>query len=158
MKVGDTIDGNGRIGAIIKHGNSGFLVTVAHAIKQGVKVYRCKGIKCKLVEVIKDYDLAIIKVPCEIEPSIIGLAEFGEADLITSDKKIPCRIVNTGKTLHFISFPCGNMPDLGDSGAPIFQNKKIVGILSSILFNNCSGIAISSNVLEMLKMSKVYVL
>ncbi|MFQ6056907.1 MAG: hypothetical protein ACE5J3_13110, partial [Methanosarcinales archaeon] len=103
---------------------------------QGVKVYRCKGIKCKLVKVIKDYDLAIIKVPCEIEPSIIGLAEFGGADLITSDKKIPCRIVNTGKT----------MPEQGDSCAPIFQNKKIVGILSSILFNNCSGIAISSNV------------
>jgi hypothetical protein len=38
------------------------------------------------------------------------------------------------------------MPLPGDSGAPIVQEGTVIGLLSSILYNNCTGLGISSEV------------
>jgi hypothetical protein len=38
------------------------------------------------------------------------------------------------------------MPMPGDSGAPIIQKDEVIGLLSSVLYNNCTGLGISSEV------------
>jgi hypothetical protein len=39
------------------------------------------------------------------------------------------------------------MPEPGDSGSPVLQEEKVIGIMSSITLDTCMGIAISSNIL-----------
>ena len=53
-----------------------------------------------------------------------------------------------GKTYHYLSFSFQTLPLPGDSGSPIIQNGKVVGILASIFYNNATGIAISLEIFQ----------
>jgi hypothetical protein len=39
------------------------------------------------------------------------------------------------------------MPQSGDSGSPILQEGKVIGLISSMLLSSCMGIAIASDIL-----------
>ncbi|MGB9936756.1 MAG: SpoIVB peptidase S55 domain-containing protein [Methanobacterium sp.] len=53
-----------------------------------------------------------------------------------------------GKIYHYLSFSFQTLPLPGDSGSPIIQNGKVVGILASIFYNNATGIAISLEIFK----------
>jgi len=98
------------------------------------------------VEVHWYHDLAVIEVDApeeEIEISDIAEPEIGPAYSLNGTKRINCNVMTVGKTYHYLSFPMGDMPLPGDSGSPIIQGDKVVGILASIFFNNATGIAAS---------------
>lgn len=91
----------------------------------------------------------------ELPPdSPVEITEFGvpavleQAELINETHVIRCRIVNSGASLVYLSFPPLNMPEPRDSGSPILQGGKVIGLMSLVTLNNCMGTAISSNIFE----------
>ncbi len=110
--------------------------------------------KLAVTRILKDYDLALIEIPPD---SPVEITEFGvpavleQAELINETYVIRCRIVNSGASLVYLSFPPLNMPEPGDSGSPILQGGKVTRLMSSVTLNNCMGTVISSNILRSLK-------
>jgi hypothetical protein len=141
----------GTVGAIIPYGQCVCAITAGHVIRYGKGSVGTKvvvdGHESTVVRLFDDYDLALIEIPAQHATlSAIGRARFGPAELITYERRIACRVVDTGRTLNRFAFPCANMPLPGDSGAPIVQKNEVIGLLSSILYNNCTGLGISSDV------------
>lgn len=141
----------GTIGAVIPYRKRVCAITAGHVVRYGNGAVGTKvavgGYDSVVVNLLNDYDLALIDIPAEHSRlSAIGHAYFGAAELVAYDRRIECRVIDTGRTLNRLAFPCANMPLPGDSGAPIVQEGKVIGLLSSVLFNNCTGLGISSEV------------
>ena len=143
-------DKAGIIGAVIKYENRNCILTAYHVLR----VRNCKlgdklevnGFKSKVIKVLLNYDLAIAEIHAPesaLEFSDIGEPKIGPACAIKGKFKNPCNIMTIGKTYHYLSFSFQTLPLPGDSGSPIVQNGKVVGILASIFYNNATGIAIS---------------
>lgn len=141
---------DGVIGAVIKYKEKNCILTVYHLIKVGkckigsiIKIDEFKG---KIIEILHDYDLVIAEIyaPSPLfEFSRIEKPEIGRAYALKGEFKNPCNIMTTGKIYHYLSFAPRSIPVPGDSGSPIIQNGKVVGILSSIFYNNATGVAVS---------------
>ena len=141
----------GTVGAIIPYNERTCAITAGHVIRYGSGAVGTKvvvdGYESMVIRLLNDFDLALIAVPSEHATlSTIGRASFGPAELVTYERRIACRVIDTGKNLNRFAFPCGNMPMPGDSGAPIIQKDEVIGLLSSVLYNNCTGLGISSEV------------
>ena len=141
----------GTVGAVISYNEGVCALTAGHVIRYGNGAVGTKvvvdGHDSTVIQLLNDYDLALIDVPPEHATlSVIGCARFGPAELIMYDRHIDCRVVDTGRNLNRFAFPCADMPLPGDSGAPIVQEGRVIGLLSSILYNNCTGLGISSEV------------
>jgi hypothetical protein len=103
---------------------------------------------------LKDFDLALIELPsdCMVEITEFGSALVLENAMLANDiHVIKCKVFNSGASLLYLGFPCFDMPQPGDSGSPILQAGKVIGLLSSITLNNCTGTAISSNIIRTLR-------
>jgi len=143
-------DKEGIIGAIIKYNGKNCVLTAYHILRVG----KCglgdkvsfNGTEGHVIDILIDYDLAIVEIidsKLDIEFSEIGNPEIGPAYALKGDFKNPCRVLTVGKTYHYLSFSFNTLPLPGDSGSPIIQNGKVVGILASIFYTNANGIAIS---------------
>ncbi|WP_292379428.1 serine protease [Methanosarcina sp. UBA289] len=164
IKSGGSFFRNGTrctIGAVILLKGLPYMVTVSHLFQGEGDHLTVDGIKFAVTRILKDYDLALIEIPPD---SPVEITEFGvpavleqaelileQAELINETHVIQCRIVNSGASLVYLSFPRLNMPEPGDSGSPILQGGKVIGLMSSVTLNNCMGTAISSNILRSLK-------
>jgi hypothetical protein len=73
-----------------------------------------------------------------------------DALLVNEGHTIQCRVIRAGASLLTLQFPCSDMPQPGDSGSPIVQDGMVVGLLSSVMFGNCTGTVVSSDVLHSL--------
>lgn len=153
IAAGETVicnNKNGVIGAVIKYKGKNCILTVYHLIKVGkcdigsiIKIGEFEG---RIIEILGDYDLVIAEIyaPSPLfEFSSIEKPEIGPAYALNGKFKNPCNIMTTGKIYHYLSFAPRSIPLPGDSGSPIVQNGKVVGILSSIFYNNATGIAVS---------------
>ncbi len=101
------------------------------------------------------YDVALIELPGEPNAEITRLGTavvMEEAFLINERHTIRCRITRAGASLLSLQFACQDMPQPGDSGSPVFQEGKVVGLLSSVMLGNCTGTAVSSDVLRSLNL------
>ncbi len=141
----------GTVGAIISYNGRVYALTAGHVIRNGNGAVGSRlsvdGHASMVIRMINEHDLALIDIPREhAKLSAIGRAHFGSAELITCDRRIDCRVIDAGRNLNRLAFPCGNMPLPGDSGAPVVQRGKVVALLSSVLYNNCTGLGISSEV------------
>jgi hypothetical protein len=47
-----------------------------------------------------------------------------------------------------VVLPPGDLPGHGDSGTPLVQEGKVVGMLLSLNMHTCKGIAISAEMIE----------
>ena len=157
IKSGGSFFHNGTrctIGAVILLKGLPYMVTVSHLFRGEGDHLTVDGMKLAVTRILKDYDLALIELPPDIP---VEITEFGipavleQAELINETHVIRCRIVNSGASLVYLSFPRLNMPEPGDSGSPILQGGKVIGLMSSVTLNNCMGTAISSNILRSLK-------
>lgn len=138
------------LGAIIKFDGYNYALTVYHLLKVGkcgvgdsVEVEGWPGI---VKEIIFNMDLAIIAVDApenEIVFSNLGNPKIGYAYSLNGSTKNPCRIMTLGTTYHYLAYPFSSIPVPGDSGSPIIQNSKVVGILASVFYNNATAIAVS---------------
>ncbi len=143
------------IGAVISIRGQQYMAAASHIFLKAdagarVEVEGYKGIIRKFLE---DFDVALIELPsnCAAEITKLGSAAvMEEALLVNEQHSIPCRVVRAGASLISLLFPCSDMPQPGDSGSPIRQEGKVIGILSSVMLSNCTGTAVSSEVLKSL--------
>ena len=142
----------GIIGAVIQYKEKNCILTAYHILKVGkckkgdkVQVGRYEG---HLIEILIDFDLAVVEVYAPqsvLEFSHISRPEIGQAYALKGNIKNPCNVLTIGKTYHYLSFSFITLPLPGDSGSPIIQNGKVVGILASVFYTNANAIAISLN-------------
>lgn len=135
------------IGAVISLKGLPYMVTVSHIFRGIGDHLIIDKTEAIVTSLFKDFDLALIKLPPEsvIEITKLGsAAELEEAFLVNEIHIIRCRVVNAGTSLLYLGFRCLDMPQSGDSGSPILQAGKVIGILSSVMLDNCMGIAIST--------------
>jgi hypothetical protein len=156
IKSGGSFFYNGKrctIGAVILLKGLLYMVTVSHIFREEGDHLTVDGMKLAVTRALKYFDLALIKLP---SGSAIEITEFGspavleQAELINDVHVIRCRVVNAGASLVYLSFQRFDMPEPGDSGSPILQAGKVIGLISSLTLNNCMGTAISSNILRSL--------
>jgi len=136
------------IGAVILLKGLPYMVTVSHIFRSGKGDHlTVDGMELAGSSILKDFDLALIELPPACMFEITGLdkaAELEQALLVNEIHTIRCRVVNAGASLLFLGFQCYNMPEPGDSGSPITQAGKVIGLMSSVTLDTCMGIAISS--------------
>lgn len=160
IRVGEVVEcgsNRGRVGAVMPYGGALCAVTAAHLLEgagglegNGAGSVMVGGVACDTVRVIGGYNLAILQSRNseEIERSNIKNPTVGNANLFTADHSTPCRIQSIGSPVYYVYFRCGDLPMPGDSGAPILQDGAVVGMLSSIFPNNCTGLIVSSDMLS----------
>ncbi|MBN2110342.1 MAG: serine protease [Methanosarcinaceae archaeon] len=139
------------IGAVIPVRGLPYIVTVSHIFRRAGDHVTVEGKEVTVKSIIKDYDLALIGLPsrCTFEFTIFGSALVLENALLANEHHIiECRVLNAGASLIYLGFSCSDMPQSGDSGSPVLQAGKVIGIISSVLQNNCMGVAISSGILR----------
>jgi len=143
------------IGAVILLKGLPHMVTVSHVFRRGEGDHlTVDGRKLAVTSILKAFDLALVELPpvCTFEITELGsAAELEQAVLINDLHSINCRVVNAGASLLFLGFQCYNMPEPGDSGTPVLQEGKVIGIMSSVTLDTCMGIAISSSVIRSLE-------
>lgn len=138
------------VGAVISLKGLPYMVTVSHIFRGAGDHLIVDGMEVAITKILKDFDLALIKLPPECMFKITELgnaAELKEAFLVNDMHIIRCRVVNAGSSLLYLGFRCLDMPEPGDSGSPILQAGKVIGLISSVMLDNCMGIAISSSIL-----------
>lgn len=157
IRVGEVVEcgsNRGRVGAVMPYGGTLCAVTAAHLLEglggDGAGSVMVGGVACDTVRVIGGYNLAILQSrnSDEIERSDIKDPTVGNANLFTADYSIPCRIQSISSPVYYVYFRCSDLPMPGDSGAPILQDGAVVGMLSSIFPNNCTGLIVSSDMLS----------
>jgi Trypsin-like peptidase domain len=138
------------IGAVIKYRNENCVLTVQHLLKVGKcglgDSLNVEGWPGKVVEIIFELDLAVIKIntpKAPLEFSALAEPYIGPAYALKGSSKNPCQVMTVGRTYHYLAFPFSTIPLPGDSGSPIIQEDKVVGILASVFYNNATGIAVS---------------
>ena len=131
------------------------MVTVSHMFRRGEGDHLIvNGTKLTVTNILKNFDLALIELPpaCMFEITELGsAAELEQAVLVNDIHVIKCRVVNAGASLVFLGFRCSNLPEPGDSGPPIMQAEKVIGLMSSVTLDTCMGIAISSSIIRSLE-------
>lgn len=157
IKAGGSFFHNGNrctVGAVIPLKGLPYMVTVSHLFRGEGDSLIIDGTKLAVTKILKDHDLALIKLPPDSQIEITELgspAVLEQAELINEIHAIRCRVVNVGASLVYLSFRRFDMPEPGDSGSPILQAGKVIGLISSVTLNNCTGTAISSNILRSLQ-------
>ena len=141
------------IGAVILINGTPYVATASHIFYKtglGSRV-QADGVEGTVKRFLEDFDVALIELPssCKVETTMLGSAiVMEEACLMNKTHRITCRFIRAGMSLLSLQFPCFNMPQPGDSGSPIVQEGKVVGLLSSVMFSNCTGTAVSAEVLR----------
>jgi hypothetical protein len=145
----------GIIGAVISLKGALYMVTISHFFRGKGDSLTVDGKKFVVTQILKDHDLALIELPPD---TLAEITEFGSpaelelAELINDTRVIHyCRVVNSGASLLFLGFQCHDMPGPEDSGSPIVQAGKVIGIMSSTTLDTCMGMAVSSKILRSLE-------
>jgi hypothetical protein len=141
------------IGAVISFKGLPNIVAASHIFHGVGDRVTVDGREHIVKQIFRNFDLALIELPpdCTFEFTQFGCAAVLEnASLVNDVHSITCRVINAGATLVYLSFPSFDMPQPGDSGSPILQAGKVIGFLSSLTLNSCTGTAVSSNVLHSL--------
>lgn len=140
----------GVIGAVVRYMDRNCVLTVQHLLKVGGCVegdrVTLNGYEGRVLEVWMDYDLAVIEVQAsssQMDFSLLGDPEIGPAYTLHGEERNPCQIMTRGKTYHYLAFAHTRLPLPGDSGSPVIQGDKVVGILLSVFYNNAAGLAAS---------------
>jgi len=147
MQSGDTLFSDrlsGTVAAFLPAGNGYLGVTAAHIFQySGTGILTVGGVKSEVSTLWREYDLAYFRVPLA-KPTSMGRPEFGEATVFSQLSSRSCRISDISWSLCMIVLSPGDMPGPGESGAPVIQGGRVVGMLSSINLNTCKGTVISS--------------
>lgn len=158
IKAGSSFFHNGKrgtIGAVVSHKGMLYAVTVSNIFKGEGDRLTVDGKKLAVTRVLKENKLALIELPSDaaIEITEFGIpAELELAKLVNDTRIIHyCRVANSGASLLFLGFQCHDMPAPEDSGSPIVQGGKVIGIMSSATLDTCMGMAVSSKILRSLE-------
>jgi len=141
----------GVVGAIIPWRGALAGVAPAHIFyAAGTRSLRVGGHSCKVAYIPSDADLAFFPILGACLPTELGKPRLGEAELLNSQHRMSCRISDTSWSIAYVVLPLGNLPGPGDSGSPLVQDGKVVGLLLSLNMHTCKGIAISAEMIRAL--------
>jgi hypothetical protein len=139
----------GVVGAVIPWRGVLAGVAPAHIFHAaGTHSLRLGGLACKVAYIPNDADLAFFPILGACQPTELGKPKLGEAELKNSQRSMKCRISDTSWSIAYVVLPLGNLPGPGDSGSPLVQDGKVVGLLLSVNMHNWKGIAISAEMIQ----------
>jgi len=136
------------LGAVISFKGSHYIVVASNIFRGTGELVTVDGRKLVVKIIFRDFDLALIEIPTDC---MFIVTEFGNAAvleiaaLVNDMHVLKCKVINAGASLLYLLFPISDLSQPGDSGAPILQAGKVVGLLSSVTLNNCTGTAISAS-------------
>ncbi len=104
--------------------------------------------KAKVVYMPGDADLAFFPLLVAAKPTELAKPKLGGAVLENVARKMVCRISDTSWSICYVVLPPGDLPGHGDSGTPLVQDGKVVGMLLSLNMHTCKGIAISAEMIK----------
>ncbi len=113
----------------------------------GTHNLRVGGLACKVAYIPSDADLAFFPILGACKTTDLGKPRLGEAELKNSQRSLCCRISDTSWSIVYVTLPLGDLPGPGDSGSPLIQEGKVVGLLLSLNMHTCKGIAISAEMI-----------
>jgi len=138
----------GVVGAVIPWRGVLAGVAPAHIFHAaGTHNLRVGGHSCKVAYIPNDADLAFFSILGACQPTELAKPKLGEAELKNSQHSMRCRISDTSWSIAYVVLPLGNLPGPGDSGSPLVQDGKVVGLLLSLNMHSCKGIAISAEMI-----------
>jgi hypothetical protein len=85
---------------------------------------------------------------CHCQLTELGKPKLGNAMLLNSRTTFGCRITDVSWSIAYMALQPGNLPGPGDSGTPVVQCGKVVGMLLSLNMHNCRGILMSSELIS----------
>lgn len=103
--------------------------------------------KCRIAFIPGDADLAFFPIVTACKSTELGKPHLGEARLENSARKRSCRISDVSWSIAYVVLPPGDLPGPGDSGTPLVQDGKVVGMLLSFNMHTYKGVAISSEMI-----------
>ena len=135
------------VGALLRSRNRCIGVTAYHIMRLAkTKSLTVGGVKGEIVADWKAFDLVYFKTS-GCEPTPLGAPRLGPARLASALGTKDCSISDVGDLLAVV-IGHAEMPGPGESGTPLYQDGKVVGILSSINLNTGKGTIISARVIE----------
>jgi hypothetical protein len=139
----------GVVGAIVPWRGAYAGVAPAHIFQHaGTRSLRVGGLRCRVAYIPTEADLAFFPIIGACQPTELGRPRPGPATLSNAMHSISCRISDASWSMAYVILPPGDLPGPGDSGSPLVQESKVVGLLLSINMHNCRGIAVSSEMIE----------
>ncbi|VVB69189.1 Uncharacterised protein [uncultured archaeon] len=139
----------GVIGAIVPWRGALAGVAPAHIFHAaGTRNLRVGGLACKVAYIPSDADLAFFPILGACQPTPLAAPKLGDAELMNAQHSMRCRISDTSWFIAYVVLPLGNLPGPGDSGSPLVQDGKVVGLLLSFNMHNYKGIAISAEMIK----------
>ncbi len=152
LKSGDfflTGKTGGVIGAVVPWGKGLAGVVPGHIFHySGTDILTIGAQRAKVIYMPGDADLAFFPLMAAAKPTELAKPNLGEAVLENVARKISCRISDTSWSICYVVLPPGNLPGHGDSGTPLIQGGKVVGMLLSLNMHTCKGIAISAEMIK----------
>jgi hypothetical protein len=75
---------------------------------------------------------------------MLGKPKLGDALISNSQHSMRCRVSDTSWSIAYVVLAPGDPPGPGDSGSPVVQGGRVVGLLLSLNMHTWKGIAISA--------------
>ncbi len=138
----------GVVGAVVPWRGAFAGVAPAHIFHAaGTHSLRVGGLACKVAYIPSDADLAFFPILGACRQTLLARPKLGEAEMVNSQHRMKCRISDTSWSIAYVVLPLGNLPGPGDSGSPLIQDGRVVGLLLSLNMHTCKGIAISAEMI-----------
>lgn len=138
----------GVVGAVVPWRGAFAGVAPAHIFRTaGTRNLRVGGLACKVAYIPSDADLAFFPIQGACRQTPLARPKLGEAELANSKNRTKCRISDTSWSIAYVVLPLGNLPGPGDSGSPLVQDGRVVGLLLSLNMHTCKGIAVSAEMI-----------
>ncbi len=139
----------GVIGAVVPWRGAYAGVAPAHVFHYaGTDCLRVGNLACKVAFIPGDADLAFFPLLAAVQPTELDKPRLGEVLLENAARKRSCRISDVSWSIAYVVLPPGDLPGPGDSGTPLLQNGKVVGMLLSFNMHTYKGIAISAEMIR----------
>lgn len=114
----------------------------------GTDSLRVGNQNCRIAFIPGDADLAFFPIVAACKPTELGKPRLGEVTLENAARKRSCRISDVSWSIAYVVLPPGDLPGPGDSGTPLVQDGRVVGMLLSFNMHTCKGIAISAEMVK----------
>jgi hypothetical protein len=152
LKAGDFFL-SGRTGgvvcAFVPWGKAYAGVAPAHIFQySGTEFLRIGNQQTKVAHYAAGLDLVLFPVFCACEPTLLGRPMLGNATLVNAREVMGCRITDVSWSIAYVALQPGNLPGPGDSGTPVVQDGRVVGMLLSLNLHNCKGIVINAELIK----------
>src|SRR5512136_1388364 len=92
--------------------------------------------------------MAIFPVTAPCDPTDLGNPKLGNAELVNARARFGCRISDVSWSIAYVALQLGNPPGPGDSGTPVVQDGKVVGMLLSLSMHTWKGIMMNAELIK----------